>query len=381
MPLFPYELIDTTTAWKACLHTLRREPRLAVDVEANSLHAYRERVCLVQVSVPGHDYIIDPLAGVDLSGLGEILAKPSVEKVFHSCEYDLMMLKRHQGWTVSNIFDTMWAGRILGFTNMGLAWFLRHFYEVELSKKYQKADWARRPLSEAELNYAQCDTHYLLRLRDELAAQLDAAGRTTEAKEIFANACHVDVPVREFTPEGFWTLPGARLLPGRDQAILKALYVCRDQEAQRRDVPPFKVLGNDALLALAQRAPGSLQELDGIDGLSRRQIQHLGVKLLRAIEEGKKAPLPTQGKRARRHTSEVSNRYNRLQEWRKHAAQERGVESDVILSRDILWAIAESDPKTLDELEAVPGLGDHRRTLYGEEILRELAERQPAEEA
>jgi superfamily II DNA helicase RecQ len=124
-----------------------------------------------------------------------------------------------------------------------------------------------------------------------------------------------------------------------------------------------------------------LQELDGIDGLSRRQIQHLGVKLLRAIEEGKKAPLPTQGKRARRHTSEVSNRYNRLQEWRKHAAQERGVESDVILSRDILWAIAESDPKTLDELEAVPGLGDHRRTLYGEEILRELAERQPAEEA
>lgn len=374
MSLPTYELIDTADAWNKCISVLRKQTRLALDMEANSLYAYRERVCLLQISIPGHDYIIDPLAGFDIAPIGELLAAPDIEKIFHSCEYDLMLLKRHYGWEVTHLFDTMWAGRILGYTNMGLAWFLREFYGVETSKKYQKANWAHRPLSESELLYAQCDTHYLPRLRDDLAAKLEEAGLMKEAREILKNVCHVDGSEREFNPEGFWSLPGARTLPGRAQAILQGLYMFREQEAKRRDVPPFKVLRNETLVALAHHAPDTLKALDNVDGLSARHIQYMGAKLLRVINEGRHAAIPSMRKRQRRHSPIAGNRYKRLMEWRKRAAQERKVESDVILSRDTIWAIADLGPKTADELKAIPSLGEHRRALYGEEILREIAD-------
>ena len=171
----PRTLVQDEATWQACLETLHGQPRLAIDLEANSLHAYREEICLVQISVPGHDYIVDPLADISFEALRPLLAAPEVEKVFHASEYDLILLKRMKDWDLVNLFDTMWAGRVLGYQQMGLAWFLNNFYDVSMSKKYQKLDWKRRPLEENALLYAQTDTHYLLRLRDQLEEELREA--------------------------------------------------------------------------------------------------------------------------------------------------------------------------------------------------------------
>jgi ribonuclease D len=115
----PYQLITTTHDWQRCLSRLRQEKRLAIDLEANSLYAYQERICLIQISIPDHDYVVDPVAPLDLSGLGQIIQDPAVEKIFHAAEYDLILLKREHGWKLENLFDTMWAARILGYARVG----------------------------------------------------------------------------------------------------------------------------------------------------------------------------------------------------------------------------------------------------------------------
>lgn len=369
----PYELIDSAGAWRQCLRTLRSEARFAVDVEANSLYAYRERICLLQISIPDHDFIIDPLAGFSLEDMGKLLSNPRIEKVFHASDYDLMLLKRHYGWTVSNLFDTMWAGRILGFNNMGLAWFLHEFFGLTLSKRHQRANWAVRPLPEELLLYARMDTHYLLALRDQLAARLEEAGRFEEAREIFDNECRVHPSEQGFDPEAYRAIRGARELTPRGLAVLRSLYLFRDKEARRRDVPPFKVIGNEALMQLARHAPATLDELRAMEGFSRRLAERMGPRLITIIAQGKKAAPPgVAPKRYPKKNPEESARYKALFEWRRKMAQARGVESDVIITRETMWEIARNNPLNIEELSSITSLGPHRRDLYGKLILAVL---------
>lgn len=372
MTLPPYEYIDTPGAWRQCLTRLRKESRLAVDVEANSLYAYRERVCLFQVSIPDHDYIIDPLAELDLAPLGKLIANPAVQKVFHCCEYDLMLLNAEYGWRIRNLFDTMWAGRLLGHTHMGLAAFLKAHFDVDLSKRHQKANWGRRPLPEKLLAYAQKDTHYLLDLCDELEAQLEIAGLREEAQDIFDCECVARTPDRAFRPDGFWSIRGVRGLNSRERAIFKELYVARDREARRRDWPPFKVMSNEAMLTLAREAPTHFNDVKQVRGISKRLSSQFGTRLLKAIARGKKARPPKEPPKPPRQRRDVSARYKALFAWRKAVAEERGVESDVIMSRETLWEIARLNPKTPADLKALNSLGPYRRKRYADAVLEAL---------
>ena len=368
----PYQLIDTPEAWAACLAALKGLDRIALDIESNSLYVYREYVCLIQLSTPAHDYVIDPLAGFPLDGLKAIIEDPKVEKVFHASEYDLILLKRDYCWNAVNIFDTMWAARILSYSNMGLAYFLKEFYGVSISKKYQKTNWARRPLSREQLEYAYMDTHYLLRLRDDLASKLIDRGLLEEAREIFENEAKVRVPERKFDPQGFWSLRGVRELPPAARSIVAALYAFRDQEAKRRDLPPFKIFMNEVLLLLAEAAPRTLEELQGLRGVPDRVRQYYGKTLVRLIQAARKEPAPKPPQRTRLPESDILDRYDKLQHWRKETAQQRGVESDVVLTREAMWAIANLNPKDLTELKQVPSFGPRRLALYGELILKQL---------
>ncbi len=372
MQLEPYILVDNEAAWQACLERIRREPRLAVDLEANSLYAYRERVCLIQVSVPGADFILDPLAGFALDAFGGIMSDPAVEKIFHASEYDLILLRREFDWSLSNLFDTMWAARILGHKNMGLAGFLRDLYGVELSKKHQKANWGKRPLTEEQLRYAQMDTAFLFQLRDHLSGELEARGLLPEAQEIFANACRVTLPDRSFDPDDFWSIRGARDLKPQEQAVLKALFVWRDQEAARRDLPPFKVLNNEALMALAKTMPETPAALKEVPGFPRRVARRLGGRLLGVVRQGMASPPPERRPRPARTDPKVVDRYEKLLQWRKQNARARNVESDVIISRDTMWRIAHLNPTTLEALASVETLGPHRLELHGQSILSQL---------
>ncbi len=369
MNLPPYQLVETPHAWQACLENLQREPRLAIDLEANSMYAYRERVCLIQISTISQDYIIDPVKELDLDGLGVIIANPAVEKVFHAAEYDLLLLKREYGWTLNNLFDTMWAARILGYERYGLANLLELLYQVKLNKRYQKSNWCKRPLSPDQLIYAQHDTHFLFRLRDHFAAELQEANCLEEAHEIFAEQTQVTPNNHHFNPDSFWSINGASDLTRPQQAILKVLNIYRDQEARRRNLPLFKVLSNKTLLQLAQDAPRSFNQLNRVHGMTWGQIRRYGDRILEVIAAGKHASPPKRPKRVKRPSDQALNRYEKLHQWRKTRARKRGVESDVIISRHTLWDIAEQNPHTPDDLAHVDSVGKWRLQAYGQEIL------------
>src|SRR5688572_19484540 len=149
------------------------QPRIAVDTESNSLHAYRERVCLIQFSIPEVDFVVDPFAvKEDLSSLAPVFADPKIEKIFHAAEYDLICLRRDFGFQFANLFDTMQAARILGYPFVGLDNILLEKFGVRIDKKHQKANWGARPLTSQQIDYARQDTHYLFQLRDLLESLL-----------------------------------------------------------------------------------------------------------------------------------------------------------------------------------------------------------------
>jgi ribonuclease D len=368
--LAPFHYVAGRAAWLACLRDLQAAPRLGIDLEANSMFAYRERACLIQVSTATADYIIDPLAGLDLSPLGAIIADPTVEKIFHAAEYDLILMGRDYGWQLSNLFDTMWAARILGYQQIGLANLLEKFFDIHISKRYQKANWCHRPLSAGELAYAQKDTHYLIALRDLLATELAAGGHAAEAAEIFSEQARVRLPNNGFDPDGFWQINGAYDLAPQQQAALKALYHFRDREAKRRNAPHFKIVSDRTLLELAAAMPTRIADLAQIHGMSAGQQQRYGRTMLQIIQEAAGAPAPQPPKRPPRLPEAVLIRYDLLHRWRKARGQARGVESDVVMSREALWAIAKANPRTLDELQALNALGPWRLATYGEEILK-----------
>jgi len=370
--------LNSADAWQRVVPVLSREPAIALDIEANSLYVYRERVCLIQISIPGADFILDPLAGFAFPELGTLMQDPAIEKVFHACEYDLLLLRREYGFEVVNLFDTMWAARILGYTHMGLAGFLEEHFGVTMSKKLQKANWGTRPLTQEMLEYAQTDTHYLLRLRDIFSERIEEAGRTHEAREIFANACHAKVKDREPDPDAFWRIKGSRDLRPRAQAILKALGELRESEAKRRDLPPFKVLPNHVLLDCAVHAPLDLRALANLPSLSPRILERYGDRLMRAINEGRTAPLPKPPMRAQKSDPDVLLRFEKLTQWRKELAQSRGVESDVILPKQTLWEIAHTNPHCVDDLAQIKSLGPQRLQLYGALIVEEITKEQQA---
>lgn len=375
MNLPRHQLITTPQAWQACLKQLQAEESLAIDLEANSMYVYREQVCLIQISIPEQDYIIDPVADLDLSGLGVLIADPAIEKVFHAAEYDLILLKKEYGWELNNLFDTMWAARILGYKRYGLANLLEELYEVKLNKRYQKSNWCKRPLTLPQLAYAQHDTHFLFRLRDHFIAELTAANRLEEAREIFAEQSQVTPNDNQFDPDSFWSINGINDLTNQQQAVLKKLNIYRDKEAQQRNLPLFKVISNKTLLLLAQEEPRSFNQLNQIQGMSWGQIRRYGEQILAAIEAGRNAPHPKRPKREKRPSDQVLNRYEKLHNWRKNCARRRGVESDVIISRHTLWDIARQNPRTLESLAQIESVGPWRFQTYGQEILDLLQKR------
>ncbi|MEJ5203001.1 MAG: HRDC domain-containing protein [Anaerolineales bacterium] len=360
--------VDKPQKLRKAAASLLRYPRLAVDTESNSLYAYREQVCLIQFSTGESDYLIDPLALDDLSPLGEVFASPHIEKIFHAAEYDLICLKRDFGFGFANLFDTMLAGRILGRSETGLAAMLENEFGILLDKKFQRANWGKRPLPPDLLDYARLDTYYLLPLRERLAEELKQQGRWELAREDFHRLCFTAVPPANGHPN-CWRIPGSRDLSPQQAAVLHELCYYRDQKARQMNLPVFKVLGNDILLKLALEQPQNLEALAASGVLSARQIQRHGEGLLQAIQHGRRAsPIyPPNG--TPRPADDMLQRLEALREWRKQAGRSLEVPSDVILPRDVLEEIAQACPRTLDELASVMHDLPWRFQQFGEQIL------------
>jgi ribonuclease D len=264
------------------------EPAVALDTESNSFHAYRERVCLIQVSIPDEDFVVDPLA-VDVRPLGELLVAGR-EIVLHGADYDVRCLKREFGWSLGSLFDTMVAARRLGAAELGLAALVRAHFGVRLEKVHQRADWGRRPLAPELVRYAALDTHFLLGLRGRLVAELEGQGLAVQASRDFARIAASAPHERVFDPEGWRRLRGARQLDAAGAARLRALWLLREERARAADRPPFKVLGEDAMVEVARRDPATRADLGRIPGVTPRVLDKMGDEMLQAIRSPPEAP-------------------------------------------------------------------------------------------
>jgi ribonuclease D len=277
--LDPVHVADAT-ALQQLVEVVRREPAIALDTESNSFHVYRERVCLLQLSVPGRDFIVDPLA-VDVRPLGPLLADGR-EVVLHGADYDIRCLKREWGWQLPHLFDTMAAARRLGRTGLGLSALVSARFGVALSKAHQRSDWGRRPLSADQLAYAALDTHFLLAIAAELREELRSRGLDEAAREEFRRIAAAEPRERIFDEEGWRRLKGARELDAPGRAVLRALWIAREARAREADRPPFKVLAEATMVEIARRRPRG-EALGRLPGVTPSVLRRLGEDIASAL--------------------------------------------------------------------------------------------------
>ena len=286
----PLILVDNLESFHELMRELRDARFVALDTESNSFHAYYERICLIQISVSGKDYVIDPFMfeKEDLSPFGEILADARIEKIMHAASNDVLGLKRDYHFQIHNLFDTSTACRLLNHRRLGLARILEKFYDVKLDKRWQRHNWGRRPLNPRQIEYARMDTHYLIPLRHELALQLHKNQVWESASKAFQKICEQESRERNFEENGFMRLVGARSLDPMGAGVLKELYLFRDREARRKDRSPFRIIPDNVLVKIAQQRPMDAQELHDIKGFPRpyRKESHTR-DILRMIAQAK----------------------------------------------------------------------------------------------
>jgi ribonuclease D len=267
----------------------------------------------------------------------------------------------------------MIAARILGWKHYGLAAILQERFGVRVDKRLQRYNWGIRPLHAAALEYARQDTHYLLPLRDLQLRELRAQGRLAEARRAFAREASAEPVVKSFDPEGFWRIPGVWQLDPVGRAILRELYILRDQLARKMDLPPFRVIPNATMLQLAIDRPTSQRGLELAKGLGRHIRKRYAGELLEAIARGQRAPVSSPPHAMRSTTSDTTMaRYMALRAWRKREATARQVEPDVILPNQVLMELARRSPTTLEALDQMEAMDEWQRQTYGEAVIAVL---------
>ena len=371
------QLIETEAALADLAGRLRGEPLLAVDTEAASFHRYLDRVYLLQISSRDETAVVDPLATGGLAPIGELLAEPGLEIVFHDADYDLRLLNREYGFTAQNLFDTRIAAQLLNEPGIGLAALLEKYVGIKLDKRFQRADWSARPLSADMLAYAAADTHYLLQLRDILRHHLAERGRLGWAQEEFALLEDIRGGASDNAEPGWIRLKGAKTLKGRELAILREVWEWREEVARRADRATFRILNNEPMLAMAKHPPADTAGLKAIPGISSDQADRRGRDLLAAVRRGLELPdseLPRPARTPRRAPDlAYEARLERLKTARNLLAKKYDLPPGVVCPNGTLEAIARWDPKTPQELAGVAELRRWQLREFGGELLAAVA--------
>ncbi|MCX7625165.1 MAG: HRDC domain-containing protein [Candidatus Sumerlaeaceae bacterium] len=352
-------------------------PRVALDTEADSLHHYHEKVCLIQLSFCGKHVLVDPLAHIELRPLLEVLA--SRELVVHGADYDLRMLHRCYGFVPSKVFDTMLAAHLLGYKQLGLASLAERFCGVHLSKHGQKADWSRRPLTGELIQYATNDTRHLLCIADRLADELRQKGRLAWHEEECRRLISAAVSgAEESQTRDDWRVKGWHTLPeGRARAILRELWQWREKEAELADVPPFKIARADVLVELARWATEN-NTIEGFPNLPKNIRGKRLARMKQVVANGLTLPKsqwpqhePLRSGRCKACDKTLLAKLRRV---RDEIAAKLGLEPSVICSSGVLTTIGETKPETLTELGEVTSMSHWQLQLLGTAFLSVLAE-------
>ena len=371
--------ISTPEALGEAVAAFRREPLIAADTEAASFHRYRDRIFLIQLSSPSRTAIIDPLAIADLTPVGELLADAAVEKVFHDADYDLRILDRDYGFRARRLFDTRIAAQLAGEPAVGLAALLEKYVGVKLAKEHQKADWSRRPLPPAMLAYAAADTQHLPALRETLRAHLTELGRLPWAEEECRRLEELRWTGAPDGADGFLRVKGAKALEPRQLAALRELYRWRENFAADKDQATFRIIGNDALLAVARALPRTPDELGRVAQLPRSLAARHGAALLEGVRRAlalSEADLPRIERAVRPpRDPSVDARVERLKTARNRVAKELGLDPGVLCGRSTLEAVARALPLPNDRA-GLAQIGELRRwqiEALGDALLAALA--------
>jgi len=366
------EMITTADQLNQTVQDLKTEDIIAFDLEADSMHHYREQVCLLQISTLKKNYIVDPLLCPDFTPLVPIFSDQAIVKIFHGADYDVRMLHRGFAIEIVNLFDTMIACQFLGAPAVGLAAVLKKRFSVELDKKYQQADWSKRPLSPEMLDYAAKDTSLLIPLYKELKAELTAKGRLAWVLEECELLSRVRSSERSEEPLSA-RFKGAAKMKRESLGILEAVLRFRDEEAQKRDLPPFKILGNETIREIAERNPSSVADFNGISGFSPKLVERYGKAVLHAVKAGRTLPketLPVFESRKRvERTILQDERLKRLKAWRTAKAADLGIDPGIMVNNALLETLSESVPVTPADLQ---GLKGWHTALFAEELFKLL---------
>jgi len=342
-------MIDTDEKLSRLLPTIQKADWLALDTEADSLHAYPEKICLIQISTAVGDHLIDPLAGLNLDPLLETLNDH--ELVMHGADYDLRLFRKHHSFVPRAVFDTMLAARLLGHMQFGLSNLVLHYLGVTLEKGSQKADWARRPLTEKMEVYARNDTHYLKSLSDKLKAELEQKGRLAWHQESCDQLIEECAEDKLPDPDKVWRVKGSNILSRQALGVLRELWRWRENEALAANRPPFFILPHETLIRMA----GTVVSTDSIDSLiPQRFSERRRDELKLAIERGLKLvahlqPHPLRSI-SRRASESERHRFEEFQKRRDARAHELGIDPTLIASKATLLALAEDWETNQNEL-------------------------------
>jgi ribonuclease D len=370
--------ITTPADLDALVASLDGVGALSIDTEADGLHHYPVKLCLVQVADDrGRGHLLDPLVLPTLSPLAPLFADPRVVKVLHAADNDLGYLKRLYAFTVVNLFDTAIAARFLGVTSLSLDGLLRDFLGVDPGPSRQKDDWSRRPLSAAQETYALNDVLHLIPLRERLQEALRAKGRDRWVEEECAAVAAMPPPERVVDPDAYMRLKGAKDLDPRGLAVLRELASVREMLAMKLDRPPFMILGNEVLVALATLRPRDAAAILTVRGCTPNVVRRTGDAILAAVERGLAVPddaLPVRRSSPRpRVPGVVQRRSEALRAWRVEAAKQVELDPGVIFPQRLIDRLAQDPPADVQALAQVEGVGRWRAELFGAELMRRLA--------
>jgi ribonuclease D len=369
------QIIDKTIDLQKMIRSVEKEKAVAVDLEADSMYHYKEKVCLIQIATEKASFVIDPLAIKDLAPLKPIFSDPDIKKIFHGADYDVRSLYRDFKIRINNLFDTELACRFLGIKETGLQAVLKTFFDVDVDKKYQKKDWSKRPLPKEMMAYASKDVIYLLPLARMLIHKLEKLDRITWVLEECEDLSKVR-PVLSNEGPLFMKFKGAGRLKSRSLAVLEALLQFRKRMAEKKDRPFFKIIGNESMMKIATARPVTLRRLKNIKALSNRQVSMYGSDLIKVVAKTLKVPeseLPVfSSQKPPVLPNGVPAKIKALKSWRISKANALGIDPGILCNNVLITAIAVKNPGDSKSLETVKEMKNWQKQAFGTEIIRVL---------
>jgi len=374
--MIDYNYISDNDALKKAVASLNGTDALAVDLEADSMYHYHERVCLIQMAQNGRTWVIDPLEVDDMTPLAAVFADESTEKFFHGADYDIRSLYRDFGIEINNLFDTELASRFLGVAQTGLASVLSTRFNIQVEKKYQKKDWSVRPLPSDMIAYAAGDVIYLHELARQLKAELKAAGRDRWVDEECRRLTRVRPAENNHNPF-FLRFSGAGRLDRRSLAVLEAVLVLRDRIAMQKDRPVFKIMSSRAMLRLAEEKPMTVAALKQGRILSDRQMAMYAADIVAAIQAAMDlapADLPVYPRNQKpRPDPSLAGRIKALKNQREAVADSLNMPAGQLINNTLLTAVAMARPVDKTALAAVEGIRNWQVEALGDALIAALS--------